>query len=741
MRNLTEKLSHKYVPFRRIMVPIIRRVLFVIPFLCLLSDVYSQANYTWNGSKLVINNGHVIRELNYNQRDGSFFTHRLSLKSDTNNFVLAKSPEFSFNANNINFSGGEGWDVEACVPITDQFEGSGVKISLTSRQSNPKVLVSISYLTYPELSYIHKSITIKNLSNSEISVENLITEALNVTLHPVDSWIYTDYARMKKLATYVGNWDDPVIIIHSTDKNRGVVAGNEVPGIMKRSAYNTKVQNLEIGYTHVNQDYPFRKWIKEGQSWTSHKVFTGCYSKSNNPQREFNTNYQDFTRRHLGFRINEIEKKPLFVYNTWAPFRTFVSDTLIRSVAKAAADCGIQEFVIDDGWQVNIGAKSSAKEWGNNYGDWQVDKNKFPKGLKSTFDYIKSLGMKPGLWISIGSATDNAKVYKEHPEWFVKNKNNKLGNLHFEAESSDFYSSCLGTEWVNYIKKRIVSLSKDYGLAYAKLDFSVVVSAYISDPKISGCYATNHPYHKDHQESLIVLYDRLLQLFDDIHREAPDLFIDCTFETAGRIQMMDFAIAQHAEGNWLSNFEEPFPQGPLKVRQMAWWRSPAIPAGSLVIGNQQLDSPNFDFVFKSLMGTLGIVLGDPRKLSAEKRKEIKDWSLFLQNMQKKYNYMEFRQDLEGFGEPAVGNWDGWSRLNTETRMGGIVGVFKQDAKETNRKVVISALDPSALYSISLAPYKKVVARMSGEQLTNEGFNVELKENFGAVIYEIEKVTK
>ena len=65
---------------------------------------------------------------------------------------------------------------------------------------------------------------------------------------------------------------------------------------------------------------------------------------------------------------------------------------------------------------------------------------------KPTFDYIRSLGMKPGLWISIGAATRDAKVFREHPEWFVENRNNKPGNLHFVADSSDFYTSCFGTD-------------------------------------------------------------------------------------------------------------------------------------------------------------------------------------------------------------------------------------------------------------------------------------------------------
>jgi len=67
---------------------------------------------------------------------------------------------------------------------------------------------------------------------------------------------------------------------------------------------------------------------------------------------------------------------------TWYPFRTHISDLLIRQVAKSAADCGMEEFIIDDGWQVNHHMKSSIRGWGENYDDWYVDQNKFSNGLK-----------------------------------------------------------------------------------------------------------------------------------------------------------------------------------------------------------------------------------------------------------------------------------------------------------------------------------------------------------------------
>jgi alpha-galactosidase len=356
--------------------------------------------------------------------------------------------------------------------------------------------------------------------------------------------------------------------------------------------------------------------------------------------------------------------------------------------------------------------------------------------LKPTFDYIKSLGMKPGLWISIGSATNDSKVFMEHPEWFIRGENGELGNLHIPGGQTDFYTSCFGTDWYTYIKNVILKCVNDYGLGYAKLDFAAVTSPYVTDVSRSGCYATDHPYHRDHNESFGEIYDRVLQLFDELHKEAPGLFIDCTFETAGKLQMMDYAIAQHADGNWLANFEEPSPVGPLRVRQMAWWRTPELPAGSLVIGNLPMDDPDFEFGLKSLIGTLPIVLGDPTKVQTDKARRINEWSQWMRKMESKYDYMSFRKDLPGFGQPQDGAWDGWQRINFIDKSGGIFGVFRQAALENSRIIFLKDLKPESEYVVKSAPDGKIVFTGSGEDLMKTGITVKIDENYGGRIFEV-----
>lgn len=709
-----------------------KRVLALLLIFSLFSQLKGQEYFSTNEGIIILSNGFLTRSLRFDE--GALVSRGLHLDGKPQNYIL-ESTDFSCLVNGMVVNGHSGWALEKSELIEDDQMGQGVRISLKGVKELEGLVLEINYLLYPEMPVIRKWIVFRNTGSGELKIEALNVEDLETVFSHVTSVVHHNYARMKQIGRFVGNWDDPVVVIHDQTRRMGMAVGNEAPGILKRTAYHTRSNNVEAGLTHPGQDFPFRKWLSPGQSWESPKTFIALYDNTDDGFEVVDGCVNDFTRLCMAPQIVRREDKPVFVYNTWNPFRTFVSDTLVREVAKAAADCGVMEFIIDDGWQVNAGAGTSADAWGNNYGDWLVDEEKFPGGLKPTFDYIHSLGMKPGLWMSIGSATKDAAVYKEHPEWFVKNVNMEPGNLHSSFDA-DFHTSCFGTDWVEYIREKVIWLCDEYGLAYTKLDFAIVASAYVNDPRISGCYATDHPLHRDREESYIVIYEQLMKLFDELHAAHPDLFIDCTFETAGKLQLMDYAIAGHADGNWLSNFEEPSPTGPLRIRQMAWWRSPAVPAGSLVIGNSAMDDPDFEFALKSLIGTLPIVLGDPRKIPEQDRARIREWSLWMQDMQARYDYMSFRRDLPGFGEPREGAWDGWMRINNDTKEGGIVGVFRQGALESSRQLFLKGIDPEQEYVLRLAPEGEEVHRAPGQALMQEGFLVEIPGLYDGNIYEL-----
>lgn len=694
----------------------------LISFILFSLSAFADPYASWTKSELTLNNGIVKRVIELPGVKGNFLTTIYKPLEGDYKYFLAVNSDFQFEINGIVYSGSSKWSLTEIKTATDSHQGNGAAVTLKS--DDKRIELTIKFLLYPGLPVIRKSLAVKNTGSSEVCIESVDIEKFSVTgYYPATfSWIYSDYGRRKSIGPYEGNMQDALVIVHNPDWESGILIGNEASGVMKRTAVFWDAAEITSGLTHKDGRFPFRKWISPGESFETPQVFTMVYNNHKDPEEILNTDLPDFIRNHMGIRLSELKEKPTFVYNTWHPFGKNINEKLVMELAKAAAGAGMKEFVIDDGWQ-------------DNYGDWGVDKVKFPNGLKPVFDYIKSLGMKPGLWVSVGSASPESKVYNEHPEWFVKDLNGKFANIHTDWDNG-VRSACYSTGWKDYIKNILLKLALDNGLEYLKLDFAVVTSAYVFNKENSGCYATDHAGHKDHNESLFVNYERMWELFDELHAAKPNLFIDCTFEAMGGLQLIDYAMLKHAEGNWLSNFYGPDQMGDLRIRNMAWWRSPAMSATALVIGNPRMDDKGWEMHIKSLAGALPIMLGDPRKLTPEDLNKYRAYAGWLQMMQDKYDFMSYRQDLSGFGEPTEGNWDGFQRINTETKKGGIIGVFRQGSNESKRKVTVNYLDPLKTYEIKSMD-GKIIASLSGAEIKTEGVEIVLNGNYSGELFEIQ----
>lgn len=697
--------------------------IFTLLILCV-AEIYGVINpfAKWTKTELVLCNGVVRRIIKLPSEKAGFLTVSYKPVSGKFDSFSDTCTDFQFEINDRIYSGRGRWVLANIEVITDDHEGSGAAVKLISQDK--LVELTLKFLMYPNSPTIRKSLVVKNLSDRSVKLESVDIEKFEVPgYYPVTfSWIYHDYCRRRFIGSYDGGRQDALIIVHDMNREQGIVLGNEATGVMKHTSVFYEEQNICLGLSHKNSLFPFRKWIDKNESFETPQVFTMVYNNQKTPEKILNISVPDFVRKYMGIRLSELKDKPTFVYNTWEPFFKNINEQLVMELAKAAADAGMKEFVIDDGWQ-------------DNYGDWGIDMKKFPNGLKPVFDYIKKLGMKPGLWVSIGSASPGSKVYKAHPEWFVIDKFGKPTSLHAPDDKEKF-TACFGTGWYDYIKNILLKLSVDYGLEYFKLDFAVVTSAYTYDHTQSGCYSANHPGHKDHNESLFTNYERLWQLFDELHAAKPELFIDCTFETMGGTQLIDYALLKHAEGDWLSNFDGTAGEKTdIRIRNMAWWRSPSIPATSLVIGNPQMQDENWEMHIKSIAGALPIMLGDPRKLSATDLKIYRGYADWLHNMETNYGIMSFRQDLPGFGEPMEGMWDGFQRINTETKKGGIIAIFRHGSVETKRVVTVNYLDPVRTYEVKSLD-GKVIESISGKELKEKGFAVNLDGLYSGELFEI-----
>lgn len=674
-----------------------------------------------DAGELVLTNGLFVRKTELPEKRGMYCLQEYRPLSGEFPFFEQDGEEFSFVLNGITYSGSTGWRMESLKEAPGSEQGEGVTVVLEALAAPVKV--EITYIWYPDLPFVRKRLVIHNETQGEQCLESVDVEQFPVNEYsvPTFSWIYSDYGRKKSIGPYLGTLQDSLTVVHNPDWECGIVLGNEAPGVLKGVSVWSRGRKITLGLTHKDEDFPFRKYLRAGENFTAPDVFTGVYSGQKDIHRVMNQMVADYVRKYMGVRLNKIQEAPVYVYNTWEPFEFDINEKMVMETAKAAAEAGMKEYVIDDGWD-------------DCYGDWGINYERFPNGLKPVVDYIKSLGMKAGIWVSIGTASPESKVYKEHPEWFFKGKDGK--DISLVIEAPDKCTACFSTGWADYILSVLERLVDEYGFEYLKLDFSVVSSPYRYSKEEAGCYADGHPGHRDREESMWVNYSRMWEVFDKLHEGRDTLFIDCTFETMGGLQLVDYAMLKHAEGNWLSNFKGDLGEKTdLRIRQMAWWRSPAVPATSLVVGNAQMQDPGYENHIRSLAGALPIFCGDPRKLSKSGRYVMKRYSDWLTRMEEKYHIMFFRQDLPGYSEPSLGGFDGFARINRDDFSGGILGFFRHGSTEKTRKICLDGLPKDRLYRVLDMEGTEVTA-MTGRQLEDEGFFVTIDEKFGGRLFEI-----
>ncbi len=101
------------------------------------------------------------------------------------------------------------------------------------------------------------------------------------------------------------------------------------------------------------------------------------------------------------------------IYNSWEATGFNVDESGQETLAEKAASIGVERFIMDDGW---FGQR---KDDHAGLGDWYVNQQKFPNGLKPLIDKVHSLGMDFGLWVEPEMVNPDSDLYRKHPDWVL----------------------------------------------------------------------------------------------------------------------------------------------------------------------------------------------------------------------------------------------------------------------------------------------------------------------------------
>jgi alpha-galactosidase len=173
---------------------------------------------------------------------------------------------------------------------------------------------------------------------------------------------------------------------------------------------------------------------------------------------------------------------------------------------------GFSWVTLDDGWQ-------------NNYGDWDLDPRKFPRGtadMKAFVDRVHDEGFKAQLWWSPLSAVADSQLLKNHPDFLLLNRDGSKRKISWW---NSFYLCPADKNVVEYHKALVRKFVGDWGYEGLKLDGQHMNA-------VPPCYNPAH-HHKRPEDSVEALPDFFKELYETARSAKPDEMVEfCPCGTA-----------------------------------------------------------------------------------------------------------------------------------------------------------------------------------------------------------------
>ena len=179
-------------------------------------------------------------------------------------------------------------------------------------------------------------------------------------------------------------------------------------------------------------------------------------------------------------------------------------------------------FWLDAGWHTGAGDFRHGKSWANTTGNWTVDRERFPEGLKPVSDAVHETGAKFMVWFEPERVVKGTQWATEHKEWMLDTEWPE------GSEQSTWYLFDLGNDAAcDWLCKYYGDLIEENGIDYYRQDFNMLPTGYWRDadePGRSGIKEIRHI------ENLYKFWDYLLDRF-------PGLLIDNCASGGRRIDL------------------------------------------------------------------------------------------------------------------------------------------------------------------------------------------------------------
>jgi Alpha-galactosidase len=355
-------------------------------------------------------------------------------------------------------------------------------------------------------------------------------------------------------------------------------------------------------------------------------------------------------------------------------------------------------FWLDAGWYTGCNSFKENGQWGENVGNWTVEKKRFPNGLRPVANAVHAVGAKFMVWFEPERVRPKTQLAIEHPEWLIK-----------VAKRETFLLDLGNKEALGWLINHIGNLIEKEGIDYYRQDFNFDPFPYWKandKPNRIGISEIRHI------EGLYAFWDALLERF-------PKLLIDNCAAGGRRI---DLETTSRSSPLWRTDYQYGEPNG---YQCHTYGLNFYLPIHGTAI--YRTDS----YTFRSGLGATAVlnweVTGKASEAIPEIQKRIKDYKEL-----RPYFYGDYYPLT-----PANTRDNAWLayQLNRPEQGDGIVLAFRRsDANQESIQVKLSGLDENASYQLYFEDYNLTITKTGHDLMEKLDFAIPQKPSSVMIKY-------
>lgn len=418
------------------------------------------------------------------------------------------------------------------------------------------------------------------------------------------------------------------------------------------------------------------------------------------------------------------QARPILLNNWEATYFDFNEEKILNIAAKAK-EAGVELFVLDDGW---FGTRNDDHR---GLGDWFVNLEKLPDGIKGLSEKIEAMGLKFGLWVELEMVNKDSDLYRAHPDWII-------------AVPGRFESHARHQHILDFSKKEVVDgiydmiskVIRESKISYIKWD----MNRYMTEPYSQG--GLPQEQGKMMHKYILGVYD----LYTRLTTEFPHILFESCASGGARF---DPAMLAFAPQTWTSDDTDGSER--MKIQYGTSYVYPIVTMGSHVsaVPNHQLfrTTPLATRANVAYFGTFGYEL-DLNLLSEDEMIQVKNQIKFMKQYRE---LIQMEGDFYRLVNPFEGNDTAWIVVSRDKKEA--VAAFYQRLNKVNAswlRLKLDGLNPEALYEVTYYAGRpdtgaEVVQQAYGDELMYAGLVIDRHElnrnggDFASVLYTLKQI--